>query len=135
MPGSHKEEFAPDDPYDPYDCVAAEGPAGTCMVFSSLIWHATGPNTLAGSERPVVIAFFMRPYIRSQENFFLSLHAEAEKNLTDRVKGFLGFRSSGSVGGVQGLTKDGALVSKVENPVGIMGGTSVHLKEPQAAEK
>jgi ectoine hydroxylase-related dioxygenase (phytanoyl-CoA dioxygenase family) len=61
MPGSHKGEYAPDNPYDHSDCVAAEGPAGTCMVFESRIWHGTGPNTEPGTERPVLIAFFMRP--------------------------------------------------------------------------
>ncbi|KIW35548.1 uncharacterized protein PV07_02238 [Cladophialophora immunda] len=127
MPGSHTGNFAPDDPYDVSDCVAAEGPAGTCMVFESRLWHATGPNRTPGSERPVIIVFFMRPFIRPQENFFFSLRPGLEENLSDRVKGFLGYRSTGSIGGVEGKTKDGTFVKKLENPVGILGGESVPL--------
>ena len=127
MPGSHRGNLAPDDPYDVTDTVAAEGPAGTCMVFESRLWHATGANTIPGSERPVIIVFFMRAFVRPQENFFLSLRPEVEASCTDRVKAFLGFRSSGSIGGVQGKTKDGTIVKRPENPVGILGGESVPL--------
>jgi hypothetical protein len=127
MPGSHTGNYAPDDPYNISDCVAASGPAGTCMVFESRIWHATGPNTIPGSERPVLIVFFMRSFIRPQENFFFSLRPELEDKLSDRVKGFLGFRSTGSIGGVQGRTKDGTFVKRLKDPVGILGGESVSL--------
>lgn len=121
MPGSHKGNLAPDDPYDVTDTVAAEGPAGTCMVFESRIWHATGPNKVEGSERPVVIVFFMRAFVRPQENFFLSVLPEVYEKASDRVKGFLGYRSSGSIGGVEGKTRDGTIVKRPENPVGILG--------------
>ena len=70
MPGSHKGNLAPDDPFNSDGCVNATGPAGTCMVFESRLWHATGANKTPGSERPVLIVFFMRGFVRTQENWF-----------------------------------------------------------------
>jgi ectoine hydroxylase-related dioxygenase (phytanoyl-CoA dioxygenase family) len=121
MPGSHKGNLAPDDVYDTTDTVAASGPAGTCLVFESRLWHATGPNTTPGSERPVVLLFFMRPFVRQQENFILSIREDVEKTLSDKVKGYLGWKSTGSMGGVEGKTKDGTIVKRPENPIGRLG--------------
>ena len=112
MPGSHKGNLAPDDPYDPVDTVAAAGPAGTCMVFESRLWHATGANKVQGSERPVILVFFVRPWMRQQENFSLSLKDDVLEKCSDRVKGFLGFRTTGSIGGVQTKRPEGTIVRK-----------------------
>lgn len=103
MPGSHKGNLAPDDPWDPVDTVAAAGPAGTCMVFESRLWHATGANSTPGSERPVILQFFVRPWVRQQENFSLSLKDDVFEKCSNRVKAFLGYKMSGSIGSVQGF--------------------------------
>ncbi|KAK5956399.1 hypothetical protein OHC33_002976 [Knufia fluminis] len=123
MPGSHKGNLAPDDPYSTVDTVAAAGPAGTCLVFESRLWHATGANTVPGSERPVILVFFVRPWMRQQENFSLSLKEEVLERCSDRVKGFLGFRSSGSIGGVQTKCADGSIVRRPRGDefVGVLG--------------
>lgn len=121
MPGSHKGNLAPDDVYDTADTVAAAGPAGTCLVFESRLWHGTGPNTVPGSERPVLLVFFMRPFVRQQENFFLSMREDVYSSLSDKLKGYFGWRSTGSMGGVQGKTKDGAIVERPVNPIGRLG--------------
>ena len=121
MPASHKGNLAPDDPYDAHtDTVSASGPAGTCMVFESRIWHATGSNTVPGTERPVIIVFFMRSFVRQQENWALSLRDDVFKTLSNKVKGYLGFRCVGTMGGTEGKTKDGAMVQKVEHPIGVL---------------
>jgi hypothetical protein len=126
MPASHKGNFAPDDPYDAHtDTVSAHGPAGTCMVFESRIWHATGSNTVPGTERPVIIVFFMRSFVRQQENWALSLRDDVLEKLSDKVKGYLGFRSVGTMGGVEGKTKDGSIVERVKNPIGILKPTAM----------
>ncbi|KIW81671.1 hypothetical protein Z517_04697 [Fonsecaea pedrosoi CBS 271.37] len=130
MPGSHKGNWAPDDPYDPVDTVAAAGPAGTCMVFESRLWHATGANKMpadSGSERPVILVFFTRPWMRQQENFSLSVKEDVLATCSDKVKGYLGFRTSGSIGGVQTRQKDGDIVRRPNEDefIGVMGvGTS-----------
>lgn len=121
MPASHKGHLAPDDPYDAHtDTVSAHGPAGTCMVFESRIWHATGSNTVPWTERPVIIVFFMRSFVRQQENWALSIREGVLETLSDKVKGYLGFRCVGTMGGTEGKTKDGAIVSRVQNPIGVL---------------
>ncbi|KAJ9603815.1 hypothetical protein H2200_012001 [Cladophialophora chaetospira] len=126
MPGSHKGNWAPDDPYDPVDTVAAAGPAGTCMVFESRLWHATGANTMpedSGSERPVILVLFTRPWMRQQENYSLSVKEDVLESCSDRVKGYLGFRTTGSIGGVQTKRKDGSIVSRPREGefIGVLG--------------
>lgn len=118
FPGSHIGPIAPSDLFNIDGTVAAAGPAGTALVFESRLWHCTGPNEMKTGERPVILLFFMRSFIRQQENNFLSLRPEVEANLTDRHKEFLGYRTTGAVGGVEGKVLAGTYVSKVENPVG-----------------
>lgn len=117
-PGSHIGHVAPDDIFDISGTVAAEGPAGTALCFESRLWHCTGPNRATSGERPVIMSFFMRSFIRQQENNFLSIRPEVEASLTDRVKTFLGYRTTGALGGVEGEVREGFFVKKVENPVG-----------------
>jgi hypothetical protein len=114
MPGSHRGNLAPDDTESHVDTVAASGPAGTCLIFESRLWHATGPNTTKDSERPVILVFFVRPWMRQQENFSLSIKEDVLAKCSDRVKGFMGFRVTGSLGSVQNpfSAKDGSIVRR-----------------------
>lgn len=120
FPASHVGAVAPDDPFNLDGTVAAEGPAGTALVFDSRLWHATGPNEATSGERPVILMFFMRSFIRQQENNFLSIRPEVEANLTDRVKNMLGYRTTGSLGGLEGDVREGLYVSRLKNPVGLL---------------
>jgi ectoine hydroxylase-related dioxygenase (phytanoyl-CoA dioxygenase family) len=131
MPGSHKGNWAPDDPHSTVDTVAAAGPAGTCMVFESRIWHATGANKQPGSERPVILVFFVRACMRQQENFQLSVKDEVVNSCSDKVKGYMGWRTTGSVGGVQGFGKDWTIVKRPapDEIIGVMGGESRGLSK------
>ena len=126
MPGSHKGNWAPDDPHSTDDTVAAAGPAGACMVFESRLWHGTGANKKLGSERPVILVFFVRAWMRQQENFALSVKDDVLKKCSDKVKGYLGWRTTGSIGGVQGRAKDGTIVERPKEGefIGVLGGES-----------
>ncbi|KAI9642122.1 hypothetical protein NHQ30_008923 [Ciborinia camelliae] len=118
FPCSHLGNVAPADVYEHAGSVAAQGPAGTALCFDSRLWHATGPNREEDGERPVVFMFFMRSFIRQQENYFLSLRKDVEAGLNDRVKAMLGFRTTGAMGGVEGDVREGIFVKRLENPVG-----------------
>ncbi|ESZ93196.1 hypothetical protein SBOR_6428 [Sclerotinia borealis F-4128] len=118
FPGSHLGAVAPEDVFDLEGSVAAQGPAGTALCFESRLWHATGPNRETEGERPVVFMFFMRSFVRQQENNFLSLRPEVEAGLNERVKAFLGFRTTGALGGLEGEVREGIFVKKLENAVG-----------------
>lgn len=101
MPGSHKGTLAPADPYDLEGTIAAAGPAGTALLLDSRVWHAAGRNT-TDKNRHVIAAFFVRSYLRTQENYFLSLLPEVEETLDPRIRVMIGQRCTGSLGGVQG---------------------------------
>lgn len=126
-PGSHIGNIAPSDPFSVEGSVAAEGPAGTALVFESRLWHATGPNTTT-DERPVVLMFFMRSFIRQQENNFLSIRPEVEANLSDKVRKMLGYMTDGAFGGVEGEVREGHFVERMMNPVGPFRETHRHNK-------
>jgi hypothetical protein len=62
--------------------------------------------------------FFMRSFIRQQENNFLSIRPEVEASLSDKVRKMLGYQTTGALGGVEGKVMEGIWVSRLENPVG-----------------
>ncbi|KAI7782931.1 hypothetical protein LA080_012805 [Diaporthe eres] len=109
-PGSHLGQIAPPDIFTVEGTVAAAAPAGSALVFESRLWHATGPNREAAGERPVILLFFMRSFIRQQENNFLSLRKDVWPKLSDRVKRMLGFYTTGALGGVDGEVREGLFV-------------------------
>lgn len=109
-PGSHLGQIAPPDIFTVEGTVAAAAPAGSALVFESRLWHATGPNRETAGERPVILLFFMRSFIRQQENNFLSLRKEVWPKLSDRVKRMLGFYTTGALGGVDGEVREGVFV-------------------------
>ncbi|KAK8118116.1 uncharacterized protein PG998_006397 [Apiospora kogelbergensis] len=110
-PGSHLGQVAPEDIFTVEGTVPAEAPAGTALIIDSCIWHATGPNREAAGERPVILLFFMRSFVRQQENNFLSLRRnDVWPKLSDRHKRMLGFYTTGALGGVDGEVCEGVLV-------------------------
>lgn len=109
-PGSHIGQIAPPDIFTVDGTIAAEAPAGSALVFESRLWHATGPNREEAGERPVILLFFMRSFIRQQENNFLSLRKDVWPKLSDRVKRMLGFYTTGALGGVDGEVREGLFV-------------------------
>ncbi|KAI3390771.1 hypothetical protein diail_8681 [Diaporthe ilicicola] len=109
-PGSHLGQIAPPDIFTVEGTAAAAAPAGSALVFESRLWHATGPNREAAGERPVILLFFMRSFIRQQENNFLSLRKDVWPKLSDRVKRMLGFYTTGALGGVDGEVREGLFV-------------------------
>jgi ectoine hydroxylase-related dioxygenase (phytanoyl-CoA dioxygenase family) len=118
FPGSHIGAIAPNNPFDISGTVPAAAPAGSALVFESRLWHATGMNKMTTGERPVILMFFMRSFVRSQENNFLSIRPEVEATISDRVRDMLGFVTTGGLGGVEGKVDEGIHVRRVENPVG-----------------
>jgi ectoine hydroxylase-related dioxygenase (phytanoyl-CoA dioxygenase family) len=132
FPGSHIGHVAPDDPFNIDGTLAAEGPAGTALVFESRLWHATGPNEMTSGERPVILMFFMRSFIRQQENNFLSIRPEVEATMSDKVRRLLGYCTTGALGGVEGEVREGIYVERLKNPVGPFRDTHKHTPYRQS---
>jgi hypothetical protein len=123
MPGSHKGQIAPVDLRDTSDFISVEGPAGTCMILDGRTWHSTGRNTVPGSERPIIIAFFTRKSILENESFYLSIRPNAffsvapqvEANMTDRVRKWIAWKDD------SGLAGYNMSVRRQQDPIGRLG--------------
>jgi ectoine hydroxylase-related dioxygenase (phytanoyl-CoA dioxygenase family) len=121
VPCSGQKGMAPDDPSSIEGTIAAEGPAGTALLWDSRVWHGTGPNR-TDSLRHVILLYFNRHFMRAQENWALSLRDDVKAGLSDRVKTMLGFRVTNTLGGVEG-PREGALTERPASPVGRLGPT------------
>ncbi|WP_293680933.1 phytanoyl-CoA dioxygenase family protein [uncultured Phenylobacterium sp.] len=119
-PCSGQRGMAPDDPFSIEGTIAAEGPAGTALLWDSRIWHGTGANRTDGL-RHVILLYFNRHFMRAQENWSLSLRDDVRARLSERALTMLGFRVTNTMGGVEG-PREGAIVGRPADPVGRLGG-------------
>jgi ectoine hydroxylase-related dioxygenase (phytanoyl-CoA dioxygenase family) len=123
VPGSNQDGYL-HNPHDPQGTVAAEGPAGTVLIWDTKIWHGTGANT-STVPRHVLLLCLYRFYLRTGENYALSLRSDVYERASDRARTMLGFRCSGNLGGVEGLAWD-RIVSRPANPLGQLKPTTTN---------
>ncbi|HMC80605.1 MAG TPA: phytanoyl-CoA dioxygenase family protein [Acidimicrobiia bacterium] len=110
VPGSHLLGRGPD--YGTGEAVTAEtvpvcAPAGTAMVFEGRLWHQTGANTTADQRRFGILAYYCRPFMRQQENFFVSLRPDVLERATPRLRQLLGWEHYFSLGMIDGMPRQG----------------------------
>jgi ectoine hydroxylase-related dioxygenase (phytanoyl-CoA dioxygenase family) len=101
VPGSHLGRRPAGAEFQETPSVAAEGPAGSALVFDGRLWHGTGANR-TDEPRAVVLSYFCRPFIRPQENATLSILPEVYASAPDELRALLGFKLYHLLGGVQG---------------------------------
>jgi phytanoyl-CoA dioxygenase PhyH len=99
-PGSHLWPHGPTDPFSLDGTIAIEAPKGTLVAWDSRTWHGTGANS-ATTKRHVILALFCRYYLRTNENYFLSLAPDVEAGLSEEVRALLGYRVTGRLGHVE----------------------------------
>jgi ectoine hydroxylase-related dioxygenase (phytanoyl-CoA dioxygenase family) len=116
VPRSHRMAGPLANPMDISQTIAAEGPAGTALVFDGRVFHGTGPNKTE-SKRHILLSYFARFFMRQQENMFMSLDPELEASLPDEVKARLGYRVTGTLGGVEGPV-EGRVVARPRDTLG-----------------
>lgn len=107
VPGSHLLQRGPDmsDMANP-STVAVEAPAGTALVFDGRLWHQTGANVTSDERRFGILAYYCRPFMRQQENWFVSLDpAVLEAN--PRLRSLLGYDNYLSLGMIDGMPRQG----------------------------
>ncbi len=89
IPGSHRwgeDRFPlPDDPR-----VKATMPAGSCILFLGNLWHGGGENH-SGSSRLAITAQYCEPWLRTQENYFLSVSRETAAAVSENIRRLLGY--------------------------------------------
>jgi len=106
VPGSHKLGQGPDWSKLP-ETVPVCGPAGTAFVFEGRLWHQTGANTTESERRHGILAYYCRPFMRQQENWFVSLEPEVLERATFTLRHMLGWDIYFSLGMVDGMPRQG----------------------------
>lgn len=89
IPGSHLWDDArvptPED-----RVVDAVMPAGSVVFFLGTLWHGGGANR-SGSPRLAATAQYCEPWLRTQENYFLSVSRETARELSEDMLRMLGY--------------------------------------------
>lgn len=89
VPGSHhwgdeaSRESSP-------ELVSAVMPAGSCILFLGTLVHGGGANT-SDADRMGFTAQYCEPWLRTQENFFLSVPTEIAATLSEDMQRLLGY--------------------------------------------
>ncbi len=88
VPGSHRwsQERAP----TPSEAVPAVMPAGSVLFFLGTLWHGGGANRTQ-TPRLCVTAQYCQPYLRPQENHWLSVPPERVAAGSDHLQRMLGY--------------------------------------------
>ena len=106
-PGSHQFQRQPPFTVADDETQPVCGPAGTVMVFDGRLWHQTGRNTTAGERRHGILAYYCRPFMRQQENWFLSIDPAVLERSPARLRHLLGYDNYFSLGMVDGMPRTG----------------------------
>ena len=96
VPQSHRQEW--DAPPEGQDIIA-EAPAGSVLIMDGRTLHGTCANT-TGGYRYGIVAHYVLPFVRQQENFGVSLDDETEAALSPGLRRLLGFEVWKTLGAV-----------------------------------
>ena len=89
IPGSHR--WGEDRFPEPQDQrISAVMPAGACILFLGNLWHGGGENR-SGASRLAITAQYCEPWLRTQENYFLSVSRETAASVSENIRRMLGY--------------------------------------------
>ena len=83
--------------------IAAEGKAGTAMLFDGRIWHGTGANT-SDENRLGILSTFVAPQFRTQENYTTGAAPEVVAAASEDLLALLGFKIWNAYGRIESPT-------------------------------
>ncbi|QFU77155.1 phytanoyl-CoA dioxygenase family protein [Halioglobus maricola] len=89
IPGSHlwaEDRF----PQDSDPRIRAVMPAGSAILFLGNLWHGGGENQ-SGASRLAITAQYCEPWLRTQENYFLSVSRETAAEVSENMRRMLGY--------------------------------------------
>ncbi|MFK7828253.1 MAG: phytanoyl-CoA dioxygenase family protein [Congregibacter sp.] len=89
FPGSHRwgEDRFPEDDDERVKAVMS---AGSCILFLGNLWHGGGENR-SGKSRLAFTAQYCEPYLRTQENYFLSVSPQTAAAVSEDMRRMLGY--------------------------------------------
>jgi ectoine hydroxylase-related dioxygenase (phytanoyl-CoA dioxygenase family) len=94
VPRSHLRDHGPEPSFANDETIAMECPAGSMFVMDARVWHQTGPNTSADQTRAGLFAYYVRPFIRPQWNWYQTVTPELLGTLDVEMREMLGFGSN-----------------------------------------
>lgn len=96
--------------------VAAEGPAGSALVFDGRLIHGTGANRTVDQHRHGILTYYCRAFMRQQENFFLGLDPALQNPENEALLRRLGYSISYGLGRTEAPSQAG-LLTRVAEPI------------------
>jgi hypothetical protein len=87
--------------------IHVEAPAGTALVFDGRLLHGTSINR-GDDWRYVIVTPSMKPWIRSQENFMLSVDPQVIANASAKLLQRIGYQATGGLGNAEGFGNRGS---------------------------
>jgi ectoine hydroxylase-related dioxygenase (phytanoyl-CoA dioxygenase family) len=106
VPGSHLTGVQPDQSVPHImPSVAAEGPAGTIVMWEGRTWHAAGANT-TNAPRYGMPTLYAAPQMRTLQNFTYGTKAEVVEAASPELRKLLGFKTWASYG-TTGASREG----------------------------
>lgn len=106
VPGSHRRGEGPIPTIDDSASVPVVAPAGTVMVFEGRLWHQTGANVTQDQRRYGILAYYCRPFMRTQESWHLSIDP-AVLDAHPELRPLLGYDLYFSLGMIDGMPRQG----------------------------
>ncbi len=89
IPGSHRWlQGRTPQPQDPR--IKAVMPAGSCILFLGNLWHGAGKNSRR-ADRMGFTAQYCEPWLRTQENFFLTVSKTTAAGVSENLRRLLGY--------------------------------------------
>jgi len=70
--------------------VPFEAPAGSILAMDGRVWHTSGANVTADEDRPLLFAYYTRPFLRPQWNFSMALRPEVQRQCSPEMRYRLG---------------------------------------------
>ncbi len=97
IPGSH---LIPNEDRPNAEPIIGEMPAGSVLIYDGSLWHGGGESTLKDARRRCINNIFTRPWLRQQDNMYLSLTRERVLSAHKVMQRLLGYWIHGSTLGV-----------------------------------
>ena len=94
VPGSHQKDHGPDWTAGPDSSLAIECPAGSIFVMDGRVWHQTGLNRTEDQTRVGLFAYYVRPFIRPQWNWYMTIKPQQLEAMSPLMREMLGFGSN-----------------------------------------
>ena len=101
VPGSHRATTRAELPADLESrLVPFAASAGSIIVMEGRVWHTSGANVTQDEDRPLLFAYYTKPFLRPQWNFTAALRPEVQATLSPVMRYRLGLDVTANLGAV-----------------------------------